>query len=198
MTQSLIKYNDLTITHIINPRLKHSYIKIDEYGNITLKTPKVSQNFVIDLLSDKESWIKKSLKKIKPKPTITLGKEIEFFGKIVDVQTIDELSCMLKRAKDIQKVYDRFYKQVASSYIPSRVEYFAKKMDLKYSGIRFRKMKRRWGSCSNKHLLTFNTNLIKKDKSFIDEVVVHELSHIVYFNHSKDFYDLLKKTLETG
>lgn len=54
-------------------------------------------------------------------------------------------------------------------------------------------MKKRWGSCNQKGKIKLNIELIKAPKPCIEYVVVHEICHLTYLNHSKDFYKLLDK-----
>jgi hypothetical protein len=55
-------------------------------------------------------------------------------------------------------------------------------------------MRTRWGVCNKKTItVTLNTELIKYNLRCLDYVIVHELSHLVYFNHSKDFWNLVSK-----
>ena len=54
-----------------------------------------------------------------------------------------------------------------------------------------KKMKTRWGSCSSKGNINLNLHLIKLPEQCIKEVILHELCHLVHFNHSKDFYALM-------
>ena len=54
-------------------------------------------------------------------------------------------------------------------------------------------MKTRWGVCSKKGYITLNANLIKYDIKALDYVIIHELSHYVHFNHSKEFWKLVEK-----
>jgi predicted metal-dependent hydrolase len=79
----------------------------------------------------------------------------------------------------------------AKELLRSRVEYFSKKMQLQYSELKFRRMKRRWGGCSSKGVITLNTYLSNTPMVQIDYVVVHELAHLVYMDHSKKFHQLV-------
>ena len=44
-------------THIVNPKLKHIYLTFDDEGNLLIKSPKVSQRKIEQLLLKKSSWI---------------------------------------------------------------------------------------------------------------------------------------------
>jgi predicted metal-dependent hydrolase len=82
---------------------------------------------------------------------------------------------------------------------------FAESMDrcrLKVDGINacrpklsIRRMKRRWGSLSDKGVITLNTDLIRAPKECIDYVVTHELCHLKYRNHGPEFYKLLESVI---
>ena len=83
----------------------------------------------------------------------------------------------------------------SQEYIQDRVDYFSKVMNLKFNKLKFRKMKNRWGSCSSNKEITLNKSLFCVDKNLIDYVVVHELAHLVYMNHSNYFHSLVEKYL---
>lgn len=56
----------------------------------------------------------------------------------------------------------------------------------------FRTMKARWGSALiEKNTILLNTELIKAPKHCIDYVVLHELIHFKYNDHSDNFYNML-------
>ena len=61
--------------------------------------------------------------------------------------------------------------------------------------LHIRRMEKRWGSCSRNGKITLNTELIKASKANIEYVMVHELCHLVHFNHKKEFYALLRQLL---
>ena len=64
-------------------------------------------------------------------------------------------------------------------------------MDVKPNEIHIRQMKKKWGSCSMKGRLTFNTNLLDKNNDFIRKAIIHELLHLRYGKHDKLFNNLL-------
>jgi predicted metal-dependent hydrolase len=56
--------------------------------------------------------------------------------------------------------------------------------------MRLRRMKRTWGSCSSKGVITLNPHLVKSPPECIDYVIAHEVCHLREHNHGKDFYAL--------
>ena len=90
--------------------------------------------------------------------------------------------------EEIQKL-----KAAAKEYIPERVKYFAKIMNLESSAVKISSAQKNFGSCSGKNSLNFSYRLMMYPKEAIDYVVVHELAHIKHHNHSADFYKLIEQ-----
>ena len=61
--------------------------------------------------------------------------------------------------------------------------------------VRFRRMKRRWGSCSQKGGILLNTKLLRAPSHCIDYVIVHQLCHLIHPNHDRAFFRLLTKVM---
>ena len=64
-------------------------------------------------------------------------------------------------------------------------------MELVPGEIKFRKMKKRWGSCDNKGNLKFNTRMKYLPDKLIEYVVFHEMGHLLEFGHNHNFYDII-------
>ena len=201
---SKIPFKELSIEHIVKSRLKHSYISVGKNLEIVVKTPTHSKRFLESLLLEKEAWIRKQLSKIKsvPKQEISLEDELLLFGEVysIDSQQATKLRDILnnikvKNSAKVLKAYDNFYKELAQEYLSSRLEYFASIMQLNYSEVKFKKLKSRWGSCSSHRVITLNTRLMLIEKELIDYVIVHELSHLVHMNHSKEFHNHVESYL---
>lgn len=86
----------------------------------------------------------------------------------------------------------------AKDYMSQRVIFLSSHMNLKYNELKFRRMKRRWGSCSSNKVITLNLYLYKTNKELIDYVIVHELAHLLHMNHSKNFHALVKSFIENS
>ena len=204
MNKTTLIYKDLLVVHVIKKTLKNSYVSVHIDGSILLKTPKISQSYAEKILSQKEPWLRKKILELQKQTPleIKLGEEILLFAEVCSIHN-PELSILKQRLQKnsinsqekIAKCYDSFYKEGANSHITSRVEYFSKLMNLEYSSIKFRKMRSRWGSCSSKKVLTFNTELMKVKKELIDYVVVHELAHLKHMNHSAQFHYFVEEHL---
>ena len=68
------------------------------------------------------------------------------------------------------------------------------KENIKSPILKIRDMKTRWGVYNRKnHTITLNAKLIEFDIEKIDYVIIHELSHIIHFNHSRVFWNLVSK-----
>ncbi len=199
----MIEFNGRQIEHRVNRRMKHCYITIDRKGNIILKTPGLGMQACYDLLERKSQWIESKLAQSTALRRVELGKEVLYRGILQDLHdesAPEKLTQALKRLRKetpehIAACYERFYSDSAKAYLPQRVEYFAEIMGLRHSSLRFRKMKRRWGSCSSTGVITFNTYLMQAAPELIDYVIVHELAHLKHMNHSKAFHSLVQKYL---
>lgn len=91
--------------------------------------------------------------------------------------------------------HDNPSKEAAKALIMPLVEKWSAIMMLTPTFVGFRKNRTRWGSCSGKNRLNFNTHLATMPPDFVEYVVVHELAHIKHKNHSKDFWAEVEKYL---
>ena len=195
-------------THIVNKRLKHTYLSFDEEANLVIKSPKVSQRYIEQLLLKKSSWINKSREKIlQKKGKASNFSELYFQGQCYPLllQKHDKKRVKLIFEEDrfvlyyqaydetlFQKHIDTFYKAKALETIPTLVDDWGATMNLKYTKLTFRKTKRQWGSCSGKDALSFNSMCMKLPEDVLQYIIVHELAHIKHKHHQKSFWDCVE------
>ncbi len=87
------------------------------------------------------------------------------------------------------------YKKQALQLAHERLEYFNKAYGFIYQKISIRNQKTRWGSCSKKGNISFNYKIALLPSPLTDYIIVHELCHLREFNHSKNFWHLVARTI---
>lgn len=86
-----------------------------------------------------------------------------------------------------------FLRDTAKRVLSKKVEYYSRLMGLYPERMRISSARKRFGSCSSKGTVSFSLYLMLYPESAVDLVVIHELCHLKYMDHSKDFYALLGK-----
>ena len=156
---------------------------------------------IVNLINKKEGWINKTLLKLKAaKERLNVqSDQLLLFGKPYkyryntalknkvsvnfDEEIIDSDYNLINK-----KIQAEWYKVMAIDYLPKRVSKYAKEYNLDYNRITIRCQKTRWGSCSMNKNLSFNWKLMKTPQYVIDYIIVHELAHTKYLNHSKPYW----------
>jgi len=86
-------------------------------------------------------------------------------------------------------------REQARIFVKERINYFNKFYGFKINRITIRNTRTRWGSCSLKGNLNFNYKIIYLKPELANYLIVHELCHLGQFNHSKKYWELVKKTI---
>ncbi len=80
-------------------------------------------------------------------------------------------------------------KELVNSFVIN----IGKELCVKPRRIKFRKMRTKWGSCSSKGNLNFNSHMRYLPDKMIEYIVFHEMVHLIELNHSKRFWSHIKK-----
>lgn len=99
----------------------------------------------------------------------------------------------LKKVKLKEEKEDLYTKEEFVQIVQNTVRNMSNLTGLYPQKCTIKNIKYAWGSCSSKRNISLNSNLIKYSKQAIQYVVLHELCHIKYMNHSKDFWNLVEK-----
>ena len=94
----------------------------------------------------------------------------------------------------LNKWYRNQAKIVFSELLPPIIGKF-RKYNVTPAKISIRDMRSRWGSCSRKGNISLNLQLIKLNENCIRQVMVHEMCHLVYFNHQAGFHALMDEMM---
>ena len=199
---------------VIRSKRKSISLQVKPEG-IILRAPMFSPTVMLKAFAlSKLEWLRKhhkqlQSKKINPKKYCH-GEQWLFLGKpitlkvyqdrkssIVYFEELNEVHISLgSRVKHqenfVKKILIEWYKEQAREYLQMKVPAVANEMGLSYQTIDVREYKARWGSCSSNGNLSFNWRIFMAPTPVIYSVIVHELAHLKHFNHSKQFWQLVK------
>jgi len=85
------------------------------------------------------------------------------------------------------------FRKQAKAYLPGRLAELAVRHGFIYNQVRIKHNVSNWGSCSAKKNINLNLNLMRLPEELQDYVMLHELCHLKYMNHGKDFHALLER-----
>lgn len=91
----------------------------------------------------------------------------------------------------LQNVMISVLRKEAMEFLPNRVEQLAKQHGFSFSSVSVSSAKTRWGCCTSQKRIRFSLFTMTLPFHLIDYVILHELCHTRYMNHSSEFYDLL-------
>lgn len=105
------------------------------------------------------------------------------------------LSSLLKseeeQCDEVCKTILDWYKAQARRFITQEIECDKVKYNFSYNDISIKDTVSRWGSCSTKKNFNFNWRLVMAPPFILSYVINHEIAHLTYMNHSKDFWALV-------
>jgi len=199
-----IEINDIRIEVIRNRRQKMLRLRIEpKTGQPQLSIPWFCPIFTAKGFVKKHLiWIKKNMEQIPQKHIFAPQMHISFLGKELTLvhQTtskrgtyIDgnclivggELPFFHRRVKD-------FIKGQLKLYVWDKAQTFATSQGKKIKSVTIRDTFSRWGSCSSAGGLSFSWRLALSPQFVLDYVIAHEVSHLVYMDHSVFFWKTVK------
>jgi predicted metal-dependent hydrolase len=98
----------------------------------------------------------------------------------------------------IKTMMEKWYSQHAKLLLKGRLEKYLPeliRLGASEPEVRFRRMQKRWGSCSRNGVIVLNPEIVKVSLYGIDYVIVHELCHLLYHDHNNKFFKLLRRML---
>ena len=181
---------------IIKKNNKNTYVRVKN-GKIVVTTNYLtSKNSIIKLIMDNKdsiiSMIDKDSKRIeKSENFYYFGKRYDVIYGFRDIDISDDKIYVYDK-KSLDKYIN---KNIYDIYL-ERLNYWYNvfEEDIPVPNLKIRKMTSRWGVCNIKNYnVTLNYQLSKYDICCLDYVIVHELSHFIHPNHSRDFWNLVGK-----
>ena len=148
--------------------IKNLYLQI-ENGKLIIKAPlKMKDDEIEKIINKKSDWIYKNIEK-----SIQREKNNSNYEKISENKII-KLSHMV------------------SEYVNK----YSVILNVNPNKVTIKNMKSAWGSCTSNRNISINLKLAILNEKLVEYVVLHELCHLKYMNHSKEFWNLIEKNMK--
>lgn len=143
-------------------------LEITRDGKVIVRCPhRTSRQAIARFLAEKEPWLHARLKQLENLPKYP-------------PLTEEELAALKQQAKDL---------------FPRQVSVLARQMGVTYGRVTVRSQKSRWGSCSREGNISLNCLLLLAPEEVLTYVIVHELCHRKYMDHSSAFWAAVEEVL---
>ncbi len=151
-------------------RARHIRITVSSDGKVTLTQPSfLSTESALHFARQKGEWIERALE----------------YHKKADLLPIPKPS-----KRDFEK-----YKREARLLVIEKLKHFNEYYKLSFNKVSIKNQKSRWGSCSKTKNLNFSYRILFLPEHLQDYLIVHELCHTKVFNHSRQFWSLVKEQI---
>lgn len=92
----------------------------------------------------------------------------------------------------LSSAFKNWYLTQGEKKVPQRLKIYTEKMNITPGSIKLKEQKRRWGTCTPNGNIYVNWRIMMAPLPIVDYLLVHELAHLKYPNHSKDFWQLVR------
>ena len=153
-------------------RRKRLSMSVEKDGTVAIKVPKWTGQSVIDnFYKANLGWIKQRRQRLEKQK-----------GSFVQLSEND-IALLKQKAKTVLSLKTKHYADI---------------MGVECDGIKITSAKKRWGSCrrlNGRYTICYSWRTMLLSDRQQDYIVVHELAHVIHFDHSKSFYDEIEKVL---
>jgi len=194
-------------------RKKTASIKIEQ-GVVQVIVPQnLPQKEIDDLLKQKSDWIRKkmiiqqSVPVSKPKEFV-YGESFTYLGRNYRLKVLTgqlqpvklkqgylQVTVPMEQKSDqalIRKLLQDWYLDRASDKLEQKSIKYSEQMGVQPTKIKVKEYKSRWGSCNSRGEISYNWKIIMTPHRIVDYLVVHELSHLIHHNHSKQYWNQVR------
>lgn len=89
----------------------------------------------------------------------------------------------------IKEALEKWYREQTIDKVTDITNHYIKYMDVNPRIIKIKEQKKMWGSCSSKGNIYINWRCSMLPLELLEYIVVHEMCHLKFLNHSKDYWN---------
>jgi len=219
-----IQFGSQTIQYQLNrsSRRKSVSISVDQHGVKVVAPTSAEHDIIENILHKKGAWIRNQLisyeemeQKILKRKYVS-GEKLPYLGRqylLKVIKTNESLASSFRfhkgqfvaeLHKDVSEsqyrdmlhpLYIEWVTQKGNQFIKERMKRFAIKFPYQPNSIIVKEQEQRWGSCTPAGNIFLNWRIFLAPASVVDYVLAHELAHLKYMNHSKEYWETLHMLL---
>ena len=193
-----------------SPRAKRLRLKIDPIEGLCLICPNnISKKEAIYFLNANQRWIKKNWNLIaRANQPFEWPEKIyfpfcdhqwcfkfDFLSKATVIYSkLDSvISCCMREPEPalFRHMFKRWLIRTAYPLFLMDLEQLSRRLGLSFNKLCVRCQKTCWGSCSHEGNISLNAKLLFYPKKVVQYVMIHELCHTVYMDHSQSFWQMV-------
>ena len=185
--------------NVIRKNNRNTYLRVKSDLEIYITTNYLMPNYEIErFIRENVSSIKRMIdrqvrKNLKNESFYYLGNKYDIvICNSIKKVTIEDNHVFINDKKKL----DKFLKDETVRVFNERLKINYDKFEerIPYPILKIRKMKAKWGyNRKMDNIVMLNSELIKYSIDEIDYVIIHELCHFLEFNHSRNFWNYVKK-----
>lgn len=203
------------ITYTVNKTVSDSLYITVQNGEVMINAPwYFTKNRIQEAVEEKRNWILNKIKEYNMKKVDEMSlRPIKIFGieynlkvsyknvRVIEcniykniVEIVLPRSC--KRIDDdamTDILIDKMYKKIAERELENIMEKVRINLGIVPEDYEIKEMKDCLAKCTENKKIIINPIIVKYRKDIIEYIVMHEFCHLKYKNHTKRFYEMLKK-----
>lgn len=184
-----------------------------------ISPPGINIKTLEELLKSKSNWILKKLEKYKDidineEIVFENGTELYYLGEIYYLNIINSnkrngnvyisKNKIIIESNDLSQsnlkdILKKWYKSESEKIVIEKLQKLKNKSEIMNSltpaCIKVKEQNKRWGSCTSKGNIYINSKISMTRPKSIEYILVHEFSHLVHMNHSKEFYKFVGRIM---
>jgi predicted metal-dependent hydrolase len=184
-----------------SPDSRYVHLKLRPNLELEVLVPAVSHIDVRAILKKKRNWIEAKYDEILNSKRIFDGTKLLYRGKTHEVKFASSPGTLAKHENgritikvdegmERRSALYEWMKTETEKLVRDRLRHYNKKLRLSFNGFSVQEVKK-WAYCTKDRRLVFNWQLAALPRNLSDYVIVHELTHLGEFNHSRRFRYLL-------
>lgn len=192
-------------------RARSVKLRAEQHQGLRITVPyRFSMRELPGILEENKDWIIKQLSRIQLQPSLDLPDSITFYSTQqtwkINYEATAAIFKIIKQSDNeivlkgdqtdqqrCRKVLLHWIKKQSKLHLTTELQRISEEIQLPYDGLIIRSQKTVWGSCTSRKSISLNYKLFLLPAHLMRYVIIHELCHTKYLNHSVNFWSLVAR-----